>query len=220
MRGKKYNRKELLEAAGEVGAGLLALQPEGTVLRPAADVFSARSRRRAPRQLKAVRAAAAVLAILFLAAVALTVPRVRAGVAGWAKETWGTESVLYRFFGQSEEPAARGLVLQFGYLPEGLTEVRRTEGDSQQLYAFKNADGSRLMYLTVMTLAEGRQLQILADGLTAAEYRVNGLTVTDYAAGETDHTLVWFDESRGLAFTMDCLLTLDDALHVVEALEY
>ena len=147
-------------------------------------------------------------------------PEGSGAVAGWAKETWGTESVLYRFFGQSEEPAARGLVLQFGYLPEGLTEVRRTEGDSQQLYAFKNADGSRLMYLTVMTLAEGRQLQILADEKTVREYTAGGRTVTDYPGGDLDHTLVWFDESRGLASTMDCLLTLDDALRVVEALEY
>ena len=52
------------------------------------------------------RVAAAVLAVLLITASAGMIPRVRAGVAGWAKEIWGTESVLYRFFGQAEEPAA------------------------------------------------------------------------------------------------------------------
>lgn len=212
----------LRQSAAAARDAMLASLPEPEDC-PAA--CSPRLRRRLGRLLRrqrhpvfysaARRAAACFLAVLVLGGGWLAVDQeARSTFFQWSRQVYETQ-IVYRFAG---EPAERG-VYRIGWVPEGYTEWRVSEGAVVTVY-YVNADGE-IADFSYGPMQEGAAIAITdTDQSVIKQVEINGFSGTLYLSTNpaSSNVLIWLDEEQGMFFSISGRLDESDILHIAESI--
>lgn len=158
--------------------------------------------------------AACFLAVLVLGGWLSVDGGARAAVFRWARQVYETQTV-FRFTG---EPAGHG-VYRVGWVPEGYTEWRVSEGAVVTVY-YVNADGE-IADFSYGPMQEGTAIAITdTDQSVTKQVEINGFSGTLYLSTNpaSSNVLIWLDEEQGMFFSISGLLDESDILHIAESI--
>lgn len=176
----------------------------------------AKNRKRRPWQM-AGRLVAVILLFISLSfgLVMLFSAPARAAFERWIVEWWQTH-IVYRYYGESEGTLPR---YEFAGLPEGFTELRRTE-----MYNLTNAiygDGNgKLISFTYAVMTQGGATEIVPNGDDVYNVVVGknqGILFIPQDP-ESMKTLIWNNEKDGIHFTLVADLPESDLIDLAESL--
>lgn len=139
----------------------------------------------------------------------------RAAVERWIVEWWQTY-IIYRYYGDSEGALPR---YEFTVLPEGFTELQRTEAYDLTSVIYGNGNGE-LISFTYTVMTQGGATEIVPNGDDVYKVMVskNQGTLFIPKDSESMKTLIWIDEKDGIHYTLVADLSESDMIELAESL--
>ena len=139
----------------------------------------------------------------------------RAAVERWIVEWWQTH-IIYRYYGDSEGALPR---YEFTVLPEGFTELQRTEAYDLTSVIYGNGNGE-LISFTYTVMTQGGATEIVPNGDDVYKVRVNKNQGTLFIPKDSESmkTLIWIDEKDGIHYTLVADLSESDMIELAESL--
>ena len=162
------------------------------------------------------RVAAILLAFLIGSGVFLAVnTEARAAVVRWITEVW-EQSIVYRFFGKSEESSLPNYNL--GWVPEEYELASDYSDDQYREILYCSRDTDAILLFTYSKMQEGSIHELLfPEGTILPEIvNLNGQTLYYFPVDESSGlaNLIWLDETKQLFFEIDGELEKDVILHI------
>lgn len=161
--------------------------------------------------------AAAILALLAAGTVLLAAsPTARAAVFSWVKEVF-TGHTIYHF--QEDSPLTELPKYSLSYIPEGFEEVDGMYDSITRSTFYFNSETNDIIVFEYKLLVEENHVELITDeSVTQESVIVNGIAADFYFADESSeaNNLIWFDESRRIAFYLTSTLDQPVMLHIAE----
>ncbi len=181
-----------------------------------------RARRSSGRGRMLRRVAVVLLTVLLGGGVFLALDgEARAAVLQWFRET--TEhSVLFRFTGEAQDTLLPAYSLD--WVPDGFS-LMTDATDEENLQHFRyylNGETGDIIGFVYGVMHDGTQTEFLflRETVEPERFSLNGAYAEFYAADSFSalNTLIWFDESENLFFSIDSTLEKDVILHIFRSI--
>ena len=180
-----------------------------------------RKQKRSPLARRALtfarRAAVLLLVLLLCGGLFLAVnTEARATVLKWFRETF-SHSVLYNFAETQTDTLLPACTM--GWVPEGF-ELSESYYDESMIcfFTYRETNGSRGFSLDYSYMFDGTHIELLNidDPSRIEAVEINGMNGEFCPANDpSDYSnLVWFDETRGIVFSLDGDISKEDILHI------
>ena len=184
-----------------------------------------RQQKRSPRQRSAIRfakRAAIVLLVMILCFGAFLAvdAEAREAVMKWFRETF-THSVVYRFT-EEEHPETAMPVYTLGWVPNGfeLTYEYYDDLSGIRMLGYEERDGDRSFSFDYFPMVDSTTITLseIDDTSNIEKVEINGMEGEFCPANGTDDysSLLWFDLSQRISFSLDGNLPKDVMLHMAK----
>lgn len=216
--------KLLADAAAEVNEAMLRSLPEPGDCAPE---FSPRFERQMrwvlrrgnhPAAYRAMQRAASIALVLLIGFAMLMAvsPTVRANVWGWIRERYESW-VIYRY-----EDAVPSDVAVIEYklidLPEGYTEIRRSNMPDIETIVYEDADGSCLFF-SYSKNQEAIMYLVKAEGYAIEEVEVRDMKGEVYSAEDASNSncIIWSDDTENTMFYISGYFNREELIDLAES---
>lgn len=144
----------------------------------------------------------------------------RAELFSWTRELH-EDRMIYRY-SVGDKALTELPEVELTWLPEGYTEVVRDVDDDECIIVCRNKEGEGFVFLCRLVEPGMHKELLFGDHeYDASEVKINGMDgdlyiVTD---GSSSNALVWFDETRGLVYSLNAYLDESVMLHIAKGVE-
>ena len=172
------------------------------------------------RQVGQWAAMVALIAAVTLGGVLAFSPQARADMANWIRQV-EENAVWYVFFGPEQTETLS--VYRPQWLPEGFELVEEQEDEWHYISTYENRSTGEVILFDYFFTEEGFQLEVsaLEGELHCERVNINGVYTEYFWDDEEDGNaaLMWFDEAKGIEFTINSDAGKMDILHMAESVK-